>query len=85
MIAFNKDHDPDREIPLSKSELKKLIQSIIGASAYGIGTQHVGLSPIQITQVISFLMYKENHDSIHIIIDKELDGYHLSLTIDKTE
>ena len=85
MIAFNKNHDPDGEMPLSKSELKKLIQSIMGASAYDIGTRHVGLSPTQITQVISFLMYKENHDSIQIIIDKELDGYHLSLTIDKTE
>jgi len=85
MIAFNKNHDPDGEMPLSKSELKKLIQSIMGASAYGIGTRHVGLSPIQITQVISFLMYKENHDSVQIIIDKELDGYHLSLTIDKIE
>jgi len=85
MIAFNKDYDPDREIPLSQDQLKKLIQSIIGASPYGIGSQHGGLSPVQITQIISFLMYKENHDSIQVIIDKELDGYHLSLTIDKTE
>ena len=85
MIAFNKDYDPEREIPLSPAQLKKLIKAIVGASPYGIGTQHGGLSPAQITQIISFLMYKENHDSIQIIVDKELDGYHLSLTIDKTE
>ena len=85
MIAFNKDYDPEREVPLSKTQLKKLIQSIIGSAPYSIGSQHEGLSPAQITQIISFLMYKEGHDSIQVIIDKELDGYHLSLTIDKTE
>lgn len=85
MIAFNKDYDPDREIPFSQAQLKKLIKSIIGTSPYAIGTHHEGLSPAQITQIISFLIYKEGHDSIQVIIDKELDGYHLSLTIDKTE
>jgi len=85
MIAFNKDYDPDREIPLSQDQLKKLIQSIIGSSPYSIGSQHGGLSPTQLTQIISFLMYKEGHESIQVIIDKEIDGYHLSLTIDKTE
>lgn len=85
MIAFNKNHDPDGEIPISQSELKKLIKSIIGASSYGIGSKHDGLSPAQITQIISFLMYRENHESIQVIIDKELDGYHLSLTIDKAD
>jgi hypothetical protein len=85
MIAFNKDYDPDREIPLSQAQLKKLIKSIIGASPYTVGAHHGGLSPTQITQIISFLMYKEGHESIQIIIDKEIDGYHLALTIDKTD
>ena len=85
MIAFNKDYDPEREIPLSQTQLKKLIQSIIGTSPYAIGAHHGGLSPSQITQIISFLMYKEGHESIQIIIDKEVDGYHLALTIDKTD
>ena len=43
------------------------------------------LSPASLIEIIKYLMFTEDNDSIQVIIDKELDGYHLALTVDKKE
>ena len=49
---------------------------------YSIGSLHGGLGTSNIKEIINYLMYTENNDSIQITINKELDEYHLSITID---
>jgi hypothetical protein len=52
---------------------------------YSVGSAHRALSLSNVKEIINYLMYTENNDSIQITIDKELDGYHLSLTVNKKE
>ena len=75
----------DENTPPSSANLKKLIQAILSNDPFAIGSYHGELNNQNIAEIISYLMYTQNHSSIQIIIDKEANGYHLGLTIDKKE
>ena len=85
MIAFNEGHEPDSNLRITKGELESLVKALIGEDPYAIGSCHGGLSPTSLVEIIKYLMFTEENDSIQIIIDKEVDGYHLALTIDKKD
>jgi len=97
MISFNRnsplDDDaedfPDDYDALEDSDinkLKKVLKDIVAhGTAFGEGSSHGGLSPVQIQKIISYLMYARNSSSILISIEKEIDEYHLNLTIESIE
>tara|TARA_R110000824_G_scaffold265390_1_gene454251 strand:- start:3424 stop:3687 length:264 start_codon:yes stop_codon:yes gene_type:complete len=85
MIAFNDGYEPQSSSKMSKSELESLVKALMGADPYYNGSYHGGLSPASLIEIIKYLMFTEDNDSIQVIIDKELDGYHLALTVDKKE
>ena len=85
MICFNKGHSPDEKFHLSAKKIEALVKALSGADPYYPGSYHEGLHPDGITEVIKRLMFVEDNESVQIIIDKEVDGYHLALTIDKKE
>jgi len=78
MISFNSDN----ELPSSQEELKNLIDETIEKfGAYSEGSTHGGLSPTSVQDIIAFLMYTEDNQSIDLNISKSEDEYHLNLTI----
>ena len=85
MISFNDGYEPQGSSKMSKRELESLIKALMGADPYYNGSYHGGLSPTSLIEIIKYLMFTEDNDSIQVIIDKELDGYHLALTVDKKE
>ena len=84
MIAFADDYEGP-ESPLSNKELKEFLKALldVGGTKFSVNSYHSGLSPAQIERIISYLMYTQNHNSVTLTIDKELDGYHLGLSLDK--
>jgi len=85
MISFRKGYQPEEYFKLTKADIKKLADAIVGKDPLYEGSYHSGLNPIHITEIIKHLMYVEKNKSIQIIIDKELDGFHLAITIDKKD
>lgn len=85
MISLNKGRWPDRKTDLNAKHFKALVKALSGADPYYSGSYHGGLHPDAITEIIKHLMFKDGNESVQIIIDKEVDGYHLGLTIDKKE
>jgi hypothetical protein len=85
MICFKKGHSPDKNLHLSAEKMESLVKAIIGADPYYAGSYHGGLHPDAITEIIKHLMFVDKNESVQIIIDKEVDGYHLALTVDKKE
>jgi hypothetical protein len=85
MIAFKNGGDSSDSYKIPPQKLQKLIKALMGHDPYGEASHHGGLSPTQIEQIIAHLMYTKNNKSINLIIDKEVDGYHLSLTIQRLE
>jgi len=85
MISFNKDYSLDEKISLSAKYFGELMESLSETDPYYSGSYHGGLHPDGITEIIKHLMFKEGNESLQIIIDKEADGYHLSVTIDEKE
>lgn len=85
MIAFREGHDPNDPYNIPAENLEKLIKALLSNDSFYEGSFHEGLSPTQIEQIISYLMYTKEHECVHLIINKEADGYHLNLTIDKTQ
>ena len=83
MISFNQDYEPDKGKYFSTDKIKELLAAVLGTDPFHIGSQHESLQPVFIAEIISFIMYKQNHKSLHLIVNKEADGYHLSLTIDQ--
>ena len=81
MIAFKNSDDSSDPYEIPPNKLKKLIKALLSHDPYGEGTSHNDLSPTQIEQIISHLMYTQNKDTIYLRIDKESDGYHLRLSI----
>jgi len=71
------------KLKLTQAQIKKLISAIVNESDYKENSQYDGLNSKHIKEIIDYLMFVENNNSIYIIIDKEKDGYHLSLTIDQ--
>ena len=67
---------------MNKSEIKELIEELMSNNPYSVGSFHGGLSLINVKELINYLMYTENNDSIQITIDKESNKYHLSIMID---
>ena len=78
MICFKKGHAPEDKLELSVKHLEALVKAIAGTDSYYPGSYHGGLHPDAITEIIKHLMFVDK-------IDKEADGYHLALTIDKKE
>ena len=85
MICFKRGHTPEDDFELSDKHLEALVKAISGADPYYSGSHHGGLHPDAITEIIKHLMFVDKNESIQIIIDKEVDGYHLALTVDKKE
>ena len=71
------------KLKLTQAQIKKLISAIVNESDYKENSQYGGLNSRHIKEIIDYLMFVENNNSIYIIIDKQKDGYHLSLTIDQ--
>ena len=69
----------------SPKGLEKLVKAILEDDPYAEASRHDGLSLSHLSEIITFLMYVENNKCLQVIIEKESDGYHLSLTIDKKE
>lgn len=72
-------------LQMSKSEIKDLIKDLMKDNPYSISSAHGGLGLRQVKEIISYLMYVEDNNSIQVTIDKSFDGYHLSLTVNKKE
>jgi len=85
MIAFHQGYSPEDSYEIPHKQLKKLLKALLSKDSFYEGSFHPGLSPTQIEQIISYLMYTKDHKAVHLILNKELDGYHLSLTVDKIE
>lgn len=85
MIFLNKGRCPDRKTDLNVKHFKALVKALSGADPYYSGSYHGGLHADGITEIIKHLMFVEDNESVQIIIDKEVDGYHLALTVDKKE
>ena len=85
MICFKKGHSPDKKFYVSAEKMESLVKAIIGSDPYYAGSYHGGLHPDAITEIIKHLMFVDKNESVQIIIDKEVDGYHLALTVDKKE
>lgn len=85
MICFKKGYAPEDKLELSVKHLEALVKAIAGTDSYYPGSYHGGLHPDAITEIIKHLMFVDKNESVQIIIDKEADGYHLALTIDKKE
>ena len=85
MISFNKDYEPEKGQYFSTDKIKELMDAVLGTDPFYGGSYHDSLQPAFIAEIISFIMYQQNHKSLHLIVNKETDGYHLSVTIDKKE
>jgi hypothetical protein len=86
MISFSRGRSPSEEgVSISPKQLEALVKAIAGSDPYYAGSYHAGLPPDAITEIIKHLMFVDKNESVQIIIDKEVDGYHLALTIDKKE
>jgi|TARA_B110000495_G_C22559169_1_gene337549 hypothetical protein len=83
MINFADGYGGDDYVNLNKKAIKKIIQKILEEDPYPESSSHGGLNPEHIRDIVDYLMYVDNYESIQISIDKELDGYHLALTIDR--
>tara|TARA_R110002167_G_scaffold38405_2_gene119596 strand:+ start:175 stop:444 length:270 start_codon:yes stop_codon:yes gene_type:complete len=83
MINFAEGWSPENEyLQMSKSEIKELIKELINSNPYSVGSFHGDLSLTNVKEIINYLMYTQNNDSIQITIDKESNKYHLSIMID---
>ena len=85
MICFKKGHAPEDKLELSVKHLEALVKAIAGTDSYYPGSYHGALHPEPITEISKQLMFVDKNESVQIIIDKEADGYHLALTIEKKE
>ena len=83
MISFRKGFEPNKEYTISSEKIKKLVEAIMGKDLFYAGSHHENLTPVQILEIIKHLMYVDGNNSLQLIIDKDKDGYHLSLTVDK--
>ena len=87
MISFadgsESQSDDNKYLEITKGAVKKLIQKLLAEDPYGEGSFHEKLSPTYIEEIITYLMYAENNDTIYLKIEKDLDEYHLNLTIGK--
>tara|TARA_Y100000310_G_C20261025_1_gene613632 strand:+ start:233 stop:493 length:261 start_codon:yes stop_codon:yes gene_type:complete len=83
MIAFSHGNDPDDPPDLSKEKYLELLKAILQTDPFYIGSYHGNLSPQQLGDILANVMYAQNYQSINVSIEKEADGYHLGLTIDK--
>lgn len=82
MINFSEGHHEYG----SQEELKQMVNGIIDKlGAYTEGSVHGGLSPSSIQDIISCVLYQENHNSVTFKINKDIDDYHLSLEIIQKE
>ena len=68
-----------------QSEIKDLIKDLMKDNPYSISSVHDGLGLRQVKEIISYLMYVEDNNSIQVTINKSFDGYHLSLTVNKKD
>ena len=85
MISFADGSEGGHNIKLSKSQIKKLVDAVMETNPFGEGSRHGGLHPDHIKEIVNHIMFVENNSSVYIIVDKESDGFHLSLTIDRKE
>ena len=85
MISFAEGSEGGRDIELSSSQLKKLVDAVMKGDPFAEGSRHGGLHPDYIKEIVNHLMFVEENHSIYIIVDKEADGFHLSVTIDRKE
>lgn len=83
MINFSDGYGGSENINLNKKALKKIIEKILEEDPYPESSSHAGLHPEHIKEIVNYLMFVDDNESIQISIDKELDGYHLALTIDR--
>ena len=85
MISFIEGDYSEGRAVMSMAKIKKLVSEVMENNPFAEGTLHGGLHADHIKEIVNHLMFVEGNSSIQIIIDKEVDGYHLSLTVDKKE
>ena len=84
MINFADGWSPDdsSNIEISKEQIAKLVEAIMeNKRKCELGSHHESLSLEHIKEIINYLMYADNNDCIELLIEKENDGNHLSLTV----
>lgn len=77
----NESADADH---FSMEDLKSLINKALksgGKTIFDKGSYHGGLSPVQLENIISYLIYTKGYSSLNVTICLEGDGYHLGLFI----
>jgi len=84
MISFAEGWSSKSSI---KEDLKQMIADILinKDKLYKVGSSHGGLHPTQVQDIIAYLMFQEENSSVQFTVSNEVDGYHLTLTIDKKQ
>ena len=85
MIAFKKGHSPDGFENVPQEKYMELLKAVLKQDPFYAGSYHQGLSPQQLGEMLGHIMYVQKYKTVHFILDKEDNGYHLGLTIDKKE
>ena len=87
MIAFNDGADSGDvpQEPISLQNYMELLKAVLGTDPFPPGSYHSGLSPAELGQLLGNIMYTGGYGAVHFIIERESNGHHLALTIDKKE
>lgn len=85
MIAFSDKGNPNDPPDFPKEKYLELLKAILQTDSFYTGSYHGGLSPQQLGEILANIMYAQNYKSLRVTIEKEADGYHLGLTIDKKD
>ena len=83
MIAFRNDKTPNKDTDLSK-KLQKLLNIIHGSEKYYAGSFYENTNFAELINIVNGALFQENHNSIHIIIDKKPNNS-IDITIDKVD
>ena len=82
MIAFE-DSDESNIPHIDRDKYIELLTTILGEDPFPIGSYHGALSADFISEIISYIMFAQGNNSLNLIIEKEADGYHIGITIDR--
>ena len=83
MIAFRNERTPNNSGDLTK-KLQKLLDIIHGDEKYYAGSLYKNTNLAELINIVNGALFKENHNSIHIIIDKKPNNS-IDITIDKID
>lgn len=85
MISFSDGNSPNDPPDFPKDKYLELIKAIFQTDPFYTGSYHGSLSPQQVGEILANIMYAQNYQSLDLTLEKEADGYHLGLTINKKD